>query len=480
MSVNDAALSERLEAEEQLIFIDRYCFAALVFAIPLVLSFLIVDYFFKNDSWMHFFQVRLSIIPVALGTYAMYKFKRIRDTYHTLPALIGILYFGVFHAYLVQASGFENSIYFVGIIIATVSFFTFLPWPPRLLAVIHVLNIGPYLLLLLSQGKPNLAALVPNLAFQFSIAFICTVAFFVTRTLRKKEIKLRMLLEQQTKIQAQVIEEKTQQGIYLEKLASQFSPQVIEAIRLGDVDLARRSRKEITCIFIDIENSTARASRIDYLDYVGLVSDFFSMATDVFLKHDVTIGTYLGDGVLGLTNAPKAHSQHAINALNACAEILSIHQARANYYRTSWRTNFNIRIGINTGYAYVGFYPNEKRGTYTALGEAVNLTARLCGLAAPNTICLQKGFLLKNADKMAHLKVESLGTHNQIKGFEGESFDLYTVRVPDVAAINEQNSSCPLCGGRVEQIISMGEVTLVRCTSCSYTDLIDDLAAKAA
>ncbi len=185
----------------------------------------------------------------------------------------------------------------------------------------------------------------------------------------------------------------------------------------------------------------------------------------------MTIGTYLGDGLLAFVNAPQSNPRHAQVALEACMNVLKLHARKAGYYREKWRTEFNIRIGINTGYAQVGFYPSVKRGTYTVVGEPVNLASRLCARAQVNRVCVTKEFLKTVGTDLQGTRVSHQETCTTLKGFEGESFELYSISPPPEALQAPKEGSCPACGHPEQLGADLGETILVKCTQCGHTDV---------
>lgn len=440
------------------------------------MSFSFVDYFFHPELLWQFFKVRLLIVPIALGAAAAYRwggkiFAR-SDFLHQLPGLIVVTYLGVYHAHMVSLTGAAESSYYAGINLAAYVVIGFLPWRPRDLVWVLLVTYSPYLtVIFFSPDKINLHHFVPNMAFMSSTAFLSVATFLFSRALRKKEMKSRIELETQNQIQAEIISKKTKEGIYLEKLTSQFSPQVIETIKSGELNLNARVRREITCIFIDVENSTGKSVRIDHSTFTSLLEEFFTECVESFLKFNVTVGTYLGDGIMAFTNAPRMDENHRLNALKACLEILERHQRKRHYYFEKWRSEFNVRIGIQTGNATVGFFPSKKRGSYTAIGDTVNFAARLCSRAQKNTLCVIKGFAIEVLGNFKDLNVHKFTTINDIKGFEGEAFELYSIHPPEVKA--ETHNQCVLCGSILMVESDYGDTLYVKCSQCSYRDLVD-------
>ena len=245
----------------------------------------------------------------------------------------------------------------------------------------------------------------------------------------------------------------------------------------GRLNLEGLTRREITSIFLDVESSTTRSIRLEQSDYTKILSDFFAAAIAVLLKHDVTVAAYLGDGLLAFTNAPSEQANYKLRALAACLDVLKMHQSKQTYYREKWRTQFNIRIGMNTGSAHVGFFPSFKIGTYTAIGASVNLASRLCSQAAPNSILVTKSFIRDIGDEVRDVAVRHFQTLSSIKGFEGETFELCTIE-PRIVIAQADAAACPQCSGKLGIQNHLGDYRMVKCGSCGYSDLIGTQSSK--
>lgn len=456
-------LQAALDQEEQRVHVERIKIATYYMAVPLVLSFAAVDYFFRPDLLMEFLSVRLLVVPVAVVMHFMFKMKSVKTKSFTAPSLLLGLYLGVYSAYLTYRTGGASSSYYAGLSLLAIGGLSFLPWPRRLIPFVLLIFFGPYFASLAFDQNIQLDHLVPHLAFLISSVFMSVVSHELTARLRRKEVQAKLLLNHEIDTKDQVIEDKTRHGIFLEKLAMQFSPQVIDAVKGGSLDLADRKRQQITCIFIDIENSTARSSKLDFAEYSDLISTFFSSCIDILLHHDVTIGTYLGDGLLAFSNAPITQTNHSHRALAGCLDILRMVEKKRPYFSEKWRAQFNIRIGINTGYALVGFFPNAKRGTYTAVGDSVNLAARLCSRASANSICATKPFLKENSDILKAMTIEAQGAVDSIKGFEGERFELFNLKPMVIHGEGpSEGPSCPLCDSPLVVAEVIGDAEMIK------------------
>lgn len=113
-------------------------------------------------------------------------------------------------------------------------------------------------------------------------------------------------------------------------------------------------------------------------DYGVLMSHFYAMATDIMVNTDALIDKLVGDEVIGLYLPGWAGPDHARLAVQAAGKLL-----RATGYGKSGGPGLPVGVGVHTGIAYVGTVSGTQ-GTVTdltALGDAVNITARLASLA---------------------------------------------------------------------------------------------------
>lgn len=478
MIVGENALESLISKKEKALHLFRVKVTAYFLATPLVLSFSAVDYFFAPHLWKEFLAIRLTIIPISLLVAILFRFgNSLMERFYWIPSAIILLHLGIYSAYLCAKTGGSSSPYYAGLNLTIMGASVYLPWRTRHLVMAFAIVFGPFLIhSFFLQNSIDWSHTIPNLAFMGSTAFMCAILHKLTHDLRKKEIMFEKDLKEEILNKEIIIAQKTKEGVELERLASQFSPQVVRAIKGGNLQLGDKRRQEITCIFIDLENSTRRASRIDHSDYDKLVSDFFTRCIEVLLEHDVTIGTFLGDGLLAFSNAPLPSKDHSKKAFQACLEILRHQKKISKLYSNKWRTEFNIRVGIHTGFANCGFYPNDKIGTYTAMGESVSLTSRLCSYAKANHLCATKTFLTSCAPYLKDVNVLSEGMVDTLKGFEGEQFELFSL-APNEAAQAEMSPDCPLCEGHLVQQDDLGDAVLLKCNRCGYHDLVSKLIA---
>src|SRR5262245_296686 len=163
-----------------------------------------------------------------------------------------------------------------------------------------------------------------------------------------------------------------------QRLSRFFSPDVLrEVVRDRDGDLLRPRRRFVTVLFSDIRGFTTISERLQPEQVDEMLREYLTVMTEVVFRHGGTIDKYMGDGIMALYNAPREDREHALNAIRSALEF----QERAIPFSARWEAKLGVQIrcgvGINSGEAIVGSLGSKQRNEYTAIGDPVNLAARL-------------------------------------------------------------------------------------------------------
>ncbi|MGH7931901.1 MAG: adenylate/guanylate cyclase domain-containing protein [Candidatus Binataceae bacterium] len=157
-----------------------------------------------------------------------------------------------------------------------------------------------------------------------------------------------------------------------------ISRQVLDAImEKGELPALKGERRRITVLFADIRGFTAIAEGMRPEEVVQLLSEFFDRMVEVILRHHGTIDKFLGDGMMVMFGAPLDDPYQEEHAVVAAVEMQTELRALCAKWETEGRRPIKMGIGINSGAAVVGNIGSEEHMEYTAIGDTVNLAARL-------------------------------------------------------------------------------------------------------
>ena len=145
-------------------------------------------------------------------------------------------------------------------------------------------------------------------------------------------------------------------------------------------------RRIITMLFCDVKGSTAVAEQLDPEEWTEIINGAFEHMIRPIYKYEGLVPRLMGDAILAFFGAPIAHEDDPQRAVLAGLEIQASIQPYVEEIRKRFDVNFALRVGINTGLVVVGEVGSDLRMEYTAIGDAINLAARMEQTAAPGSV----------------------------------------------------------------------------------------------
>lgn len=142
----------------------------------------------------------------------------------------------------------------------------------------------------------------------------------------------------------------------------------------------------LTMLFADVRGSTTLAEKMNALDFSRLINRFYTVASRVLIQTDAMVDRLMGDEAIGLYIPGFSGPEHPRKAIEAAKELLEL-----TGHRDAKGPWLPVGIGVHTGQAFVGVVGDtEATSDFTALGDNVNITARLASSAGAGEILISE------------------------------------------------------------------------------------------
>jgi adenylate cyclase len=152
---------------------------------------------------------------------------------------------------------------------------------------------------------------------------------------------------------------------------------VVDRLLASDDDVLHGSSLLATVLFADIRRFTLLSETMTPRDTVAMLNEFFTEMVEVIFTRGGMLDKYLGDGLMAIFGAPMVGAADADNALFVATDMVHA-LGRFNAGRVGRGLEpIEIGIGLATGEVLAGSVGPTKRMEYTAIGDNVNLAARL-------------------------------------------------------------------------------------------------------
>lgn len=169
-----------------------------------------------------------------------------------------------------------------------------------------------------------------------------------------------------------------------------YTPRHLAEKILRDRARLEGERRTVTVLFADAIGFTPISERLDEEEVYDLMQGCLGRMMDAVHRYEGTITQFRGDGVMALFGAPIAHEDAARRAVAAALEMQKSLDEYVAEVRQRHLIECRFRVGLNTGPVVVGKISDDLDMDYTALGDTVNLAARMEEMADPGTVYLSE------------------------------------------------------------------------------------------
>lgn len=191
-----------------------------------------------------------------------------------------------------------------------------------------------------------------------------------------------------------------------------LAPTLVEKLTHEQLDLSLGGEDaEVSVMFADLSGFTALSTQVSATELVETTNRYLALIADEVDRTDGYVDKFIGDAVMGFWGAPVADAHHAEKAVVAALRIVELVAEEAKKDIANGHRGYGVKVGIYSGPAIVGNVGSERRFNYTAVGETVNVAARLESLPSiyecPIVVgdrtaeAVREDFLLREIDYIA-------------------------------------------------------------------------------
>lgn len=229
-------------------------------------------------------------------------------------------------------------------------------------------------------------------------------------------------------------------------------------------------RRIVTMLFCDVKGSTAAAERLDPEEWADIMNGAFEHLIAPVYRYEGTLARLMGDAILAFFGAPLAHEDDPQRAVLAGLAIVREIGPYRQKVKRDFGIDFDVRVGINTGLVVVGEVGSDLRLEYTAMGDAVNLAARMEQAAKPGTVLIAEAthkLVAPLFDTEDRGPLELKGKQEPVRAFQVKGAKATPGRLRGVEGLDS-----PMVGRDRELAVLRGQVDALRLGSGHIVSVI--------
>ena len=193
------------------------------------------------------------------------------------------------------------------------------------------------------------------------------------------------------------MKEKKQNNIL--ELFKPYVPEEVTSRILEGKGSLPSERREVTVIFLDINDFTYLSDRLDPKEATDILNRIFQPIISIVYKYEGSINKFLGDGLMIVFGTPYFRENDPERAVRASLEIIESIDKNGKIKIVNKLKNLKAMIGINTGFCISGDIGSSLRKEFTVIGDTVNLASRLQVNAQPGEIVIGESTYQKVKEK---------------------------------------------------------------------------------
>ena len=174
-----------------------------------------------------------------------------------------------------------------------------------------------------------------------------------------------------------------------------LAERILEDVQVRETLLSADDlRTHAVVLFADLRGFTSLSERLEARQVVPLLNEYFSLLTEITLRHDGTVFHMAGDCLMLGFGVPLEQPDSPRRAVRAAQEMLNSFGVLASSWRERYGVEAGLGIGINEGDVVAGNIGSSSYMSYTLIGDTVNVAARLCQRARAGEMLFSRALKL--------------------------------------------------------------------------------------